>query len=216
MARYTGAVCRLCRREGQKLFLKGERCYSEKCAMVKQRGPNSPAGSLPGQHGQGRKRKPSEYGLQLRAKQKARRFYGVLEGQFAKYFDMAVRQEGMAGENLLRILESRMDNVVYRLGFASSRAEARILVGHDHFTVNGKKMNIPSALLKAGDVVAVKDKFKATDKFKAIDEANGARPAPNWLDVDRTNATGKIINLPNREDIDLEVEEHLIVERYSK
>lgn len=209
MARYTDAVCRLCRREEQKLFLKGERCYSEKCSLTRR-------AYAPGQHGQNRRRKLSEYGLQLRAKQKARRFYGVLEGQFAKYFDMAVRQEGMTGENLLRILESRMDNVVYRCGFASSRAEARILVGHDHFTLNGHKMNIPSALLKAGDVVAVKDKFKATVKYKAIDEANGARPAPNWIDVDRTNATAKLTSLPNREDIDLEVEEHLIVERYSK
>lgn len=209
MARYTGAVCRLCRREEQKLFLKGERCYGEKCSFSRR-------AYAPGQHGQSRRRKMSEYGLQMRAKQKARRFYGVLEGQFAKYFEMANRQEGMTGENLLRILETRMDNVVYRLGFASSRAEARILVGHDHFTLNGKKMNIPSALLKAGDVVAVKDAFKGSSKFKAIDEANGARPTPNWLDVDRNTATGKIIQLPNREDIDLEVEEHLIVEKYSK
>lgn len=216
MARYTGAVCRLCRREEQKLFLKGERCYSDKCAMVHQRGPNSSAGALPGQHGQNRRRKMSEYGLQMRAKQKARRFYGVLESQFAKYFEMAVRQDGITGENLLRILESRMDNVVYRSGFASSRAEARIFVGHGHYTLNGKKMDIPSALLKPGDIIAVKDKFKATDRFKVIDETNGARPAPNWLDVDRNNAVAKVISLPNREDIDLEVEEHLIVERYSK
>ena len=150
MARYTGAVCRQCRREGQKLFLKGERCYTDKCAIARR-------AYAPGQHGQGRK-KTSEYGLQLRAKQKARRFYGVLESQFAKYFDMAERKPGMTGENLLRILESRMDNVVYRVGFAASRKEARQLVRHGHYTVNGKKMDIPSYLLKAGDVIAVAGK----------------------------------------------------------
>ncbi|MBC8570279.1 30S ribosomal protein S4 [Zongyangia hominis] len=208
MARYTGAVCRLCRREGQKLFLKGERCYSDKCGIVRR-------SYAPGQHGQGRK-KTSEYGLQLREKQKARRFYGVLEGQFAKYFDMAERKQGVTGENLLRILESRIDNVAYRCGFASSRKEARQLVRHGHFTVNGKKVNIPSYLLKAGDVIAIANKSKASEKFKAVIEANSAKPVPKWLDVDRQNSQATVVELPQREDIDLEVEEHLIVELYSK
>lgn len=208
MARYTGAVCRLCRREGQKLFLKGERCYSDKCAIAKR-------AYAPGQHGQNRS-KISEYGLQLRAKQKARRYYGVLESQFAKYFDMAERTQGITGENLLRILESRLDNVVYRMGLASSRAEARQLVVHRHFTVNGKKVNVPSYLLKAGDVVALCDKSRQSDKFKAIMETCGARPVPMWLDMDKKTLEAKVTRLPNREDIDLEVEEHLIVELYSK
>ena len=208
MARYTGAVCRQCRREGQKLFLKGERCYTDKCAIARR-------AYAPGQHGQGRK-KTSEYGLQLRAKQKARRFYGVLESQFAKYFDMAERKPGMTGENLLRILESRMDNVVYRVGFAASRKEARQLVRHGHYTVNGKKMDIPSYLLKAGDVIAVAGMRKNSDKIKAVVETNGARPVPKWLDVDKDKLEARVIQLPNREDIDLDVEEHLIVELYSK
>ena len=208
MARYTGAVCRQCRREGQKLFLKGERCYTDKCAIARR-------AYAPGQHGQGRK-KTSEYGLQLRAKQKARRFYGVLESQFAKYFDMAERKPGMTAENLLRILESRMDNVVYRVGFAASRKEARQLVRHGHYTVNGKKMDIPSYLLKAGDVIAVAGKSKNSDKIKAVVETNGARPVPKWLDVDKDKLEARVIQLPNREDIDLDVEEHLIVELYSK
>ena len=208
MARYTGAVCRQCRREGQKLFLKGERCYTDKCAIARR-------AYAPGQHGQGRK-KTSEYGLQLRAKQKARRFYGVLESQFAKYFDMAERKPGMTGENLLRILESRMDNVVYRVGFAASRKEARQLVRHGHYTVNGKKMDIPSYLLKAGDVIAVAGKSKNSDKIKAVVETNGARPVPKWLDGDKDKLEARVIQLPNREDIDLDVEEHLIVELYSK
>lgn len=208
MARYTGAVCRQCRREGQKLFLKGERCYTDKCAITRR-------AYAPGQHGQGRK-KTSEYGLQLRAKQKARRFYGVLESQFAKYFDMAERKPGMTGENLLRILESRMDNVVYRVGFASSRKEGRQLVRHGHYTVNGKKVDIPSYLLKAGDVIAVAGKSKNSDKIKAVVETNGARPVPKWLDVDKDKLEARVIQLPNREDIDLDVEEHLIVELYSK
>lgn len=208
MARYTGAVCRLCRREGQKLFLKGERCYSDKCALARRQ-------YAPGQHGQNRK-KISEYGLQLRAKQKAKRYYGVLEGQFAKYFDIAERKAGVTGENLLRVLESRFDNVAYRLGFASSRKEARQLVLHNHFTVNGKKANIPSMLLKVGDVVAVAEGSRTSDKIKAVIEANSARPVPQWLDVDTNTMSGKIVVLPNREDIDLDVEEHLIVELYSK
>ena len=208
MARYNGSVCRLCRREGQKLFLKGERCYTEKCSV----GRRSYA---PGQHGQGRK-KASEYGIQLRAKQRARRYYGVLEGQFHTYFEEAERRQGVTGENLLRILESRLDNVVYRLGFASSRAQARQLVVHGHFTVNGRKVDIPSYLVKAGDVVAVKEKSRGTENMKTIAEANSARPVPQWLDVNRETLEGKVVNLPAREDIDVPVEEHLIVEFYSK
>ena len=205
MARYTGAVCRLCRRENKNLFLKGERCYTDKCAVTRR-------ASVPGQHGKARK-KISEYGIQLRAKQQAKRYYGVLESQFEKYFDMAERQSGMTGENLLRICESRLDNVVYRLGFAASRKEARQLVRHNHFTVNGKKANIPSILLKSGDLVAVASK---SGKLKEVVEAMSARPVVKWLDCDKTKMTGRVIELPHREDIDLDVEEHLIVELYSK
>lgn len=208
MARYTGAVCKLCRREGQKLFLKGDRCYSDKCAV----GRRSYA---PGQHGQDRK-KTSEYGLQLRTKQKARRFYGVLESQFRNYFELAEKKPGMTGENLLRLLETRLDNVVYRLGFANSHAQARQLVLHGHFTVNGKKTDIPSFSVKAGDVVAFKEKSRQNDAIKAVVEANASRPVPKWLESDRTAFQGKIVSLPAREEIDLPVEEHLIVEYYSK
>ena len=208
MARYTGSVCRLCRREGKKLFLKGERCYSDKCAVTRR-------ASVPGQHGKARK-KVSEYGTQLRAKQTAKRYYGVLESQFAEYFNMAERKAGVAGENLLRILESRLDNIVYRLGLASSRKEARQLVRHEHFTLNGKKVNIPSILLKEGDVVAVAQKSRNSEKIKAVIEAFGSRPIPEWLDYDSNAMQGKVVRMPNREDIDLEVEEHLIVELYSK
>lgn len=208
MARYTGAVCRLCRREGKKLFLKGERCYSEKCSV----GIRAYA---PGQHGQGRK-KSSEYGLQLRAKQTARRFYGVQENQFHHYFEIAERKPGITGDNLLKILESRLDNVVYRVGFASSRAEARQLVGHGHFEVNGKRVDIASYLLKAGDVVSICEKARSLDKIKAVVEANSARPTPEWIDVDKTALTAKVVALPNREQIDAPVEDQLIVELYSK
>ena len=208
MARYTGAVCRLCRREGQKLFLKGERCYSEKCSV----GIRAYA---PGQHGQGRK-KSSEYGLQLRAKQTARRFYGVQENQFHHYFEIAERKQGITGDNLLRILESRLDNVVYRVGFASSRAEARQLVGHGHFEVNGKRVDIASYLLKAGDVVSICEKARGLEKIKSVVEANSARPVPQWIDLDREALSAKVINLPNRDQIEAPVEEQLIVEFYSK
>ena len=208
MARYTGAVCKLCRREGQKLFLKGSRCYTGKCALERR-------SYAPGQHGQSRK-KVSEYGMQLREKQKARRYYGILEGQFHKYFLMAEKKQGQTGENLLRICESRLDNVVYLLGWANSRAEARQLVTHGHFCVNGKKCDIPSYLLKAGDVVSVKEKTAGTDSFKAIAEANGARPVPQWLEVNREALSGKVINLPERDQIEAPVAEHLIVELYSK
>lgn len=208
MARYTGASCRLCRREGKKLFLKGERCYTDKCALTRR-------ASLPGQHGKGRK-KSSEYGVQLRAKQTAKRYYGVAEVQFAEYFNKAFARTGVTGENLLQILESRLDNVVYRLGFASSRKEARQFVRHGHFTVNGKRVDIPSVLLTAGDVIAVTDKAKQSEKTKAVAEAFGSRPVPAWLDVDKEKMSGKIIALPTRDQIDLDVEEHLIVELYSK
>ena len=208
MARYTGAVCRLCRREGKKLFLKGERCYSEKCSV----GIRAYA---PGQHGQGRK-KSSEYGLQLRAKQTARRFYGVQENQFHHYFEIAERKPGITGDNLLKILESRLDNVVYRAGFASSRAEARQLVGHGHFEVNGKRVDIASYLLKAGEVVSICEKARSLDKIKAVVEANSARPTPEWMDVDKTALTAKVVALPNRDQIDAPVEDQLIVELYSK
>ena len=208
MARYTGAVCRLCRREGKKLFLKGERCFSEKCSI----GIRAYA---PGQHGQGRK-KSSEYGLQLRAKQTARRFYGVQENQFHHYFEIAERKPGITGDNLLKILESRLDNVVYRAGFASSRAEARQLVGHGHFEVNGKRVDIASYLLKAGEVVSICEKARSLDKIKAVVEANSARPTPEWMDVDKTALTAKVVALPNRDQIDAPVEDQLIVELYSK
>lgn len=207
MARYTESVCRLCRREGQKLFLKGDRCYSEKCAVSRRPG-------LPGQHGQGRK-KVSEYGIQLRAKQKAKRFYGVLESQFHKYFDMAVKLPGMAGENLLKILESRLDNIVYRLGFAVSRKEARQLVLHRHFTVNGHIVNICSYLCKPGDVIALKEKSRSIDMIKDQFESN-AKPIAGWLSVDKSNMCATVAALPTREEIDLVVEERLIVELYSK
>lgn len=208
MARYTGSVCRLCRREGQKLFLKGDRCYSEKCSV-------GIRGYAPGQHGQGRK-KSSEYGLQLRAKQTARRFYGVQENQFRHYFEVAERKQGVTGDNLLKILESRLDNVVYRVGFASSRAEARQLVGHGHFEVNGKRVDIASYLLKAGDVISVCEKARSSEKMKAVLEANASKPVPEWITVDRENATAKVINLPTREQIEAPVQEQLIVEFYSR
>lgn len=208
MARYTGPACRLCRREGQKLFLKGDRCYTDKCALERR-------SYAPGQHGQGRK-KTSEYGLQLRAKQLTKRYYGVLENQFRHYYEMATRKQGIAGENLLRILESRMDNVVYRLGWASSRAEARQLVIHGHFQVNGKRVDIPSYLTKVGQTLSIAPASKESPKFKAVLEATAAKPIVRWLDLDKENQKAKIIDVPNREDIDLAVEETLIVELYSK
>lgn len=208
MARYTDAVCRMCRREGAKLFLKGERCYSEKCSFTRR-------GYAPGQHGQSRK-KVSEYGLQMREKQKARRYYGVLEGQFAGYYEEASRQPGMTGENLLRMCETRLDNIVYRLGLASSRAEARQLVVHGHYNVNGKRVDIPSYQVREGDVVAVNDKTRSSDKMKAIIETCGARPVPVWLDLNKETLEAKVVRLPNREDIDVDIQELLIVEYYSK
>ena len=208
MARYRDAVCRICRREGDKLFLKGDRCYSDKCAIARR-------SYAPGQHGQGRK-KMSEYGTQLREKQKAKRYYGLLENQFYHYFELASKMTGKTGENLLKVLESRLDNVVYRAGFAMSRPEARQLVSHGHFTVNGKAVNIPSYLVKAGDVVAIVEKSMSSDKIKGVLEANASRPALNWLSVDKNKAQATVVNLPERSEIDLQVEEQLIVELYSK
>lgn len=206
MARYTGSVCRQCRREGHKLFLKGERCYSDKCAITRR-------SYAPGQHGQSRK-KFSEYGLQLREKQKVKRYYGVLESQFAKYFEMAEKKSGVTGENLLQIVESRLDNVVYRLGFAMSRPEARQLVRHGHFTVNGEKVDIPSYLIKVGDVIAVKEGSLSSEKIKAVLAANEKKAIVKWLELNGT--TAKVVALAQKEDIDLPIEEHLIVELYSK
>lgn len=208
MARYTGPACKLCRREGKKLFLKGDRCYTSKCAIDRR-------SYAPGQHGQNRK-KISGYGMQLRAKQSARRYYGVSESQFHKYFLMADRKAGVTGTNLLQICESRLDNVVYEAGFASSRAQARQFVNHAHFTVNGKKVDIPSYLLSAGDVVAVRERSKSTDEFKGIVEANGSRPVPGWMDKNADAMEVKVLRAPEREEIATPVEEHLIVEFYSK
>lgn len=208
MARYTEAVCKLCRREGQKLFLKGQRCYTDKCALNRR-------AYAPGQHGQGRK-KTSEYGMQLRAKQVARRYYGVLEGQFRAYYGMATKMEGKTGENLLSVLESRLDNVVYRLGWASSRAEARQLVVHGHFNVNGKRVDIPSYLTRVGEVISIRENSRQSAKIKAVVEENAARLCPKWLEVNREALEGKVVAVPAREDIDLEVDETLIVELYSK
>lgn len=207
MARYTEAVCRLCRREGMKLYLKGDRCYSDKCGVTRR--PQAP-----GQHGTGR-RKLSEYGLQLREKQKARRIYGVLEKQFANYFVKAEKMKGITGENLLQLLERRLDNVVYRLGFAQSRPQARQLVRHGHITVNGRKVNIPSFLVDLDDIVAVKAKSASeVEHFKLLKEGTGRTVAP-WLEVNYEALEAKVVSLPSREDIDIEIQEHLIVEYYS-
>jgi len=208
MARYTEASCRLCRREGEKLFLKGEKCYTEKCGVQKR-------AYAPGQHGQMRK-KVSEYGLQLREKQKTRRFYGVLESQFKKYYEMAAKKKGVTGENLLQILESRLDNVVYRMGLATSRPEARQFVTHGHFKVNGKRVDIPSFLVSENDVISLSDKSRKSSRINQIEEMVGGRIVPQWISYDPENYTAKIVQLPEREEIDLQVKEHLIVEFYSK
>ena len=208
MARYTGPVCRLCRREGKKLYLKGDRCVSGKCALDRRN-------TAPGQHGAATK-KLKEYGKQTREKQSARRYYGVLEKQFVNYYEEAARQQGMTGENLLKLLERRYDNVVYRMGMASSRKEARQLVLHGHFTINGKKANIPSILVRSGDVIAVADNFKKSEKCKALAEALETKTSPKWLEVDKANFVAKVVALPEREDIDFPFEEQLIVELYSK
>ncbi|MCY6371531.1 30S ribosomal protein S4 [Clostridium ganghwense] len=206
MARYTGSMCRLCRREGMKLFLKGDRCYTDKCAFARR-------SYAPGQHGQGRK-KLSNYGIQLREKQKARRIYGVLEGQFRKYYEKADKMRGITGENLLKLLELRLDNVVYRLGFGSSRNEARQLVTHGHFLVNGKKVDIPSYKVSVNDVISVREKSRSTEKFKVF--AENPKTLPAWLEGNVENFEGKVLAEPARVDIDVPVNETLIVELYSK
>ena len=206
MARYTGPACKLCRREGVKLFLKGERCTTGKCALDRRH-------SAPGQHGAANKM-VREYGMHLREKQKTRRYYGVLEKQFVNLYEEAERLEGMTGENLLRLLECRLDNVVYRMGMAESHKEARQLVLHGHFTVNGKKADIPSILVKPGDVVALKE--TDSTKLKGLLESMNDKIVPKWLDVDKTNLVAKVLNMPERADIDFPFEEQLIVELYSK
>ena len=208
MARYTGPNCKQCRREGCKLYLKGERCTNGKCAFDHR-------STAPGQHGAARK-KVGEYGKQLREKQKARRYYGVLEKQFVSYYKMAEKMEGITGTNLLILLERRLDNVVYRMGMAASRKEARQLVLHSHFTLNGKKVSTPSLLVKAGDVVAVKEASKEKAKLKELAEQFATAATPAWLEKDAANLAAKVVNLPAREDIDFEFEEQLIVELYSK
>ena len=208
MSRYKDEQCRICRREGQKLFLKGSRCYSDKCSVTRRN-------YAPGEHGQGRK-KLSEYGTQLREKQKTKSFYGVGEKQFRKYFEMAENKKGITGENLLQILESRLANVVYRAGFGVSRAQARQLVNHGHFDVNGIKTDIPSYLVKPGDVISVREIKKDSKIIKENAEVNAAKPIPEWLEKNNEKLEAKVIRLASREDVDLPVEEHLIVELYSK
>ena len=208
MARYTDEQCRICRREGQKLFLKGSRCYTDKCSISRRN-------YAPGQHGQ-KRAKLSEYGTQLREKQKTKSYYGVGEKQFRRYFEMASNKKGVTGDNLLQILECRLDNVVYRLGFGASRAQARQLVNHGQFEVNGKKVNIPSYLVKAGDVVTVRESKKDNGAIKVNVEANSAKPIPAWLELNNETLSGKVVRLASREDVDIPVEEHLIVELYSK
>lgn len=209
MARYTGPVCRLCRRERMKLFLKGDRCFKEKCAIEKR-------GYPPGQHGQRRGRRTLGYGLQLREKQKVKRIYGVLESQFRLYFKEADRRKGITGENLLVALERRLDNVVFSLGFAASRAQARQLVRHGHITVDGKKTTIPSYQLKPGQEVAVKDGSRKNEQIRISVETARGRGVPDWLQLVPENFTGKVVSLPNREDIKLPIQEQLIVELYSR
>ena len=208
MARYTGPACKLCRREGKKLYLKGERCTSGKCALDRR-------STAPGQHGAAKK-KMGEYGVQLREKQSTRRYYGVLEKQFKNYYAEAARKEGMTGENLLVLLERRLDNTVFRMGLAESHRDARQLVLHAHFTLNGKKVNIPSILVKPGDVISVKESSRDSAKIKGLAEALESKTAPKWLDVDKTNLTAKVVSFPAREDIDFDFNEQLIVELYSK
>jgi len=208
VARYTGAVCRLCRREGLKLFLKGERCYTDKCAIERRNYP-------PGEHGQARP-KFSEYSIQLREKQKLRRMYGILEGQFRRYFEMADRAKGVTGETLLQLLERRLDNIVYRVGFATSRSEARQLVRHGHFEVNARKVDIPSYLVRAGDVVAVREGSRKVARIQESIELAQRRGVPDWLEVVPETFTGKVKTLPQRSDLTMPINEKLVVELYSK
>ncbi len=209
MARYTDSVCRLCRRENMKLFLKGDRCYSPKCAINRRPTP-------PGQHGQARARKVSEYGLQLREKQKARRSYGLTEKQFARTFHRATRVKGVTGENLLILLERRLDNVVYRLGLSESRPHARQLVNHGHIRVNGKKVDIPSYTVDMNDVITIKERSRDQAHLKTLRENGAGHPLPKWLTLDADALTGSVIAMPQRDDVDLSLEEHLIVELYSR
>ncbi len=210
MARYIGPVCRLCRREGMKLFLKGERCHSEKCAIEKRN-------FAPGQHGKDRKPKLVGYGLQLREKQKARRYYRLLEGQFRNLFEKASRQKGVTGENLLNALERRLDNVVYRIGFGTSRAQARQLVRHGHLHVNGRRVNIPSFSVRVNDVIEVREKSKSNPTILAARDATAHAPSPNWLEVDRDLLKARVLQQPKREDlVQIQLNEQLIVELYSK
>ena len=210
MARYTGPACRLCRREGTKLFLKGERCFSDKCAVARR-------GQAPGQHGvAGGRKRTKEYGLQLREKQKAKRYYGILEKQFKTYFVKADKKPGQTGENLLTTIERRLDNVVYRMGMAESRRDARQLVIHGHFRVNGKKVDIPSVILKKGDVITLREASRKSEKIKMLIENISARQVPAWIDMDKENIQATISELPTRADVDFPIEEHLIVELYSK
>ena len=209
MARYTGPVCRMCRREGTKLFLKGERCLTDKCPVTRR-------GTAPGQHGAAQVKKGKEYSMQLREQHTATRYYGVLEKQFRSYYEMAAKKEGQTGENLLCLLERRFDNVVYRMGLAESRKEARQLVLHSHFTINGKKADIPSIIVKKGDVIALSDSSRDSEKIKSLLELMDNKVFPSWLDVDKANAKATVANLPTREDIDFPFQEHLIVELYSK
>jgi small subunit ribosomal protein S4 len=208
VARYTGAVCRLCRREGLKLFLKGERCYTDKCAIERRNYP-------PGEHGQARP-KFSEYSVQLREKQKLRRMYGVLEGQFRRYFAMADRAKGVTGETLLQLLERRLDNTVYRIGFATSRAEARQLVRHGHFRVNGRKVNVPSYLVRAGDTVTVRDRSQKVARIQESLELAQRRGVPDWLEISPESFAGRVKSLPARSDLTMPINEKLVVELYSK
>ena len=209
MARYTGPVCRLCRREGGKLFLKGERCYTDKCAIITRQA------SPPGQHGAGRK-KVEEYGMQLREKQKTKRIYGMTETQFKNLFNAAVKKEGVTGANLLILLERRLDNVIYRMGMAESRNEARQLVTHGHFRVNNKRADIPSIQIKSGDIVTLKESSRKSEKIKSLIENLDNRQSVKWLEVDKTNVIAKVVAMPQRDDVDFPFNEQLIVELYSK
>jgi small subunit ribosomal protein S4 len=210
LARYIGPVCRQCRREGMKLFLKGERCYTEKCAIEKRNFP-------PGQHGKDRKPKLSGYGLQLREKQKARRYYQLLENQFRNLFEKATTMKGIAGDNMLSLLERRLDNLIYRVGFGTSRSQSRQLVRHGHVNVNGRRVDIPSFTVKPGDVITVRDNSKANPTILHARDATAHAPAPNWLEVDRENLTAKVLSAPKREDlVQIQLNEQLIVELYSK
>lgn len=214
MARYTGPVCRLCRREGEKLFLKGEKCNKSICPITIR--TLKKKGMQPGQHADARRRQMSEYGLQLREKQKAKRIYGIMETQFRNYYDEAARIKGVTGENLLRILELRLDNVVYRLGYGRSRTEARQVVRHNLVRVNGKKVNIPSYQVKKGDVVEIRESATDYTRFKEILDVTGGRTVPAWLEANHDKLTGTVVAIPNRDQIDIQIHETLIVELYSK